>query len=363
MDFLRKLLFLPAQASSIAREIDGLHYAVILITFAGVFAITGISAVFCVRYRSRRPRRADERRPLGPTPPLWAEISLIGGLFALFVGWWGIGFWQYVRLAEPPAGTYDVYVTAKQWMWKFAYPSGSHTISNLYVPAERPVKLLMTSRDVIHSFFVPEFRVKFDVLPGRYTSVWFTATKPGAYKILCTEYCGTDHSRMRGQVVALSAADFDRFLQQDGGAGPPDADSLSFSGDPEPSLPLRGQTVAAKYGCLRCHSVDGSPHIGPTFLGLFNSRVPLAQGSDVVADAAYLTESMMDPQLKLHRGYGPVMPSYLGYLQPAEVGALVEMIKSLREPAASAPLQLPADRAFPIPAAPQPELDRQELQP
>ena len=362
MDFLRKLLFLPEQASTIAKEIDWLHYSVILITFAGVFLITGVSAVFCILYRSRRPRRPDERRPPGPTPPLWAEIGLIAGLFALFVAWWGVGFWQYVRLTEPPSDTYDVYVSAKQWMWKFAYPSGSHTINTLYVPEQRPVKLLMTSRDVIHSFFVPEFRLKFDVVPGRYHSVWFTATKPGAYKILCAEYCGTDHSRMRGEVVALTASDFDRFLEQDGGGGPGDPESMSANAS-EPSLSLRGQTAAAKYGCLRCHSVDGSPHIGPTFLGLFNARVPLEQGGEIVADAAYLTESMMDPQLKLHRGYGPVMPSYLGYLQPGEVSALVEMIKSLRHPPASAPLQLPANRTFPIPDAPPLRPNAQESSP
>jgi cytochrome c oxidase subunit 2 len=355
MDFLREILFLPEQASTIAREIDWLHYSVILVTFAGVFLVTGVGAVFCIRYRSRRPRRFDERRPPGPTPPLSAELGLIAGLFALFVAWWGVGFWQYVRLAEPPSGTYDVYVSSKQWMWKFAYPSGNHTIDTLYVPAQKPIRLLMTSRDVIHSFFVPEFRVKHDAVPGRYTSVWFTATNPGTYHILCAEYCGTEHSRMRGEVVALSARDFARWLEVDGGGGPPDPDLLSFSGS-EPSLPLRGQTLAAKYGCLRCHTLDGSPHIGPTFAGLYDARIPLAQGGEVIADAAYLTESMMDPQRKLHRGYGPVMPSYLGYLQPGEVSAIVELIKSLQHAPASAPapLLLPPNRTYTIPDVPQP---------
>lgn len=362
MEWLRKLLFLPEPVSSIAHEIDALHYSVILVTFAGVFLITGAGAYFCVRYRSRRLRRPDEHRPPGPTPPLWAEFTLIGALFALFVGWWGVGYWQFVRLVEPPSGSYDVYVSAKQWMWKFAYPSGSHTINALYVPVDRPVRLLLTSRDVIHSFYVPEFRVKHDAVPGRYTTVWFTATKPGTYKVLCTEYCGTEHSRMRAQVVVLSAADFGRWLEQDGGGGPADPELLSWSGQ-EPSLPLRGETVAAKYGCLRCHTLDGSPHIGPTWRGLFGARVPLAQGGDVIADPAYLTESMMDPPAKLHRGFPPVMPSYVGYLQPAEVGALVELIKSLSrgpEPAQTAPFLAPENREYRVTELPEPRTERLE---
>jgi cytochrome c oxidase subunit 2 len=362
VDFLRKLLFLPEQASTIAHEIDWLHYSVILVTFAGVFFITAVSAIFCIRYRSRRPRRADERRPTGPTPPLWAELGLIAGLFALFVAWWGVGFWQFVRLAEPPSGTYDIYVSAKQWMWKFAYPSGSHTINTLYVPVGRPVRLLLTSRDVIHSFYVPEFRVKHDAVPGRYTTLWFNAAKPGTYHILCSEYCGTDHSRMRGEVVALTATDFARWLEQAGGGGPPDPELTDpSSSDREPQLAQRGQDTAAKYGCLRCHSLDGSPHIGPTFAGLYGARIPLAQGGEAVADAAYLTESMMDPQLKLHRGYGPVMPSYLGYLQPGEVSTLVELIKSLQHgpPPTAAPYREPPGPGYPVPIEPSPAQEPQ----
>lgn len=235
-------------------------------------------------------------------------------------------------------------------MWKFAYPSGSHTVDTLYVPVERPVRLLMTSRDVIHSFFVPEFRVKHDAVPGRYSSVWFTATKPGTYHILCSEYCGTDHSRMRGEVVALSSGDFDRWLGQDGGGGPADPELRSVDGQ-EPSLAQRGITLAAKHGCLRCHTLDGAPHIGPTWRGLYGAHVPLESGGEVLADAAYLTESMMDPQLKLHRGFGPVMPSYIGYLQPGEVSAIVELIKSLeRAPDTdAAPLRIPEGRIYPLP--------------
>jgi cytochrome c oxidase subunit II len=344
-DFLRRLLFLPEQASSVAREIDALHYVVITITMLGTLVITAVAAVFCMRYRSRRSYRPDVEPPPGPRPaprpPLWAELGLIAGLFGLFVAFWGVGFWQFVRLAEPPAETYDIYVSGKQWMWKFAYPTGQHSINQLYVPEDRPVRLLLTSRDVIHSFFVPDFRIKHDAVPGRFTQVWFTASKPGSHRIFCTEYCGTDHSGMIGEVVVLSGDDFARWLDQSNGGGGFADPELLGEVDPDQSSIGRGQSVAARHGCLRCHTLDGSPHIGPSFAGLYGASVPLETGGTVVADVAYLTESMMDPLAKLHRGYQGVMPSYLGYLQSAEVGALVELIKSLEGgggPAVAAPV-------------------------
>jgi cytochrome c oxidase subunit 2 len=349
-DYVHKVLFLPDQASSVAKEIDWLHFAVISATMLGATVITLVAAYFCVRYRMRRPRQPNERRSPAPTPPLWAELLLIGGLFSLFVAFWGIGFWQYVKLAEPPANSYDIYVSAKQWMWKFAYPSGQHTVNTLYAPAGRPVRLILTSRDVIHSFYVPDFRIKHDAVPGRYTSLWFTANAPGTHPILCAEYCGTDHSRMRGAVVALSEADFSRWLDSESGGEVAEGED-SMRDTAPPGLAGHGEVVAAKYGCLRCHSIDGSPHIGPTWKGLYGASVPLTDGSSTLADVAYLTESMMDPLAKLHRGYGGVMPSYQGYLQPAEVSAIVEFMKTLRanSPPPAAPLGHPDGGVYPIP--------------
>jgi cytochrome c oxidase subunit II len=232
-------------------------------------------------------------------------------------------------------------------------------ISVLYVPARRPIKLIMTSRDVIHSFYVPEFRIKQDVIPGRYTTVWFEAREPGAYPILCTEYCGTSHSGMRGNVIALDAADYEHWLagglakapepareataaaegfdmgRDSASAGPFNVGRDSASAGPftapEPTLPRRGEHAAAEQGCLRCHTLDGTPHLGPTWAGLYRSVVPLASGEEVVADEAYITESMMDPLAKNHRGFPPIMPSYLGRITPPDVAAMIELMKSLRD--------------------------------
>jgi cytochrome c oxidase subunit II len=345
-EILRILLFLPPQASDVASQIDWLHFSVILVSLLGAGAIALVALVFCWRYRQPAQRKAGEARPRAPTPTLVAELIVVGGLFTLFVVWWGVGFWQFVKIAQPPANTYDIYVSGKQWMWKFAYPNGSHSVDTLYVPANQPVRLILTSRDVIHSFFVPDFRVKNDAVPGRYTTLWFTARAPGTHRIFCAEYCGTWHSRMQGQVIALSASDFQHWLRE-GEHEPsytldPDAPQVSAG---ESSLLQRGQQVAAAYGCLRCHSVDGSPHIGPTWAGLYDAKVPLEDGQSVVADVAYLTESMMDPRAKVHRGFQTVMPSYIGYLKPAEVAAVVTYIKALRyapSVAALAPVREPA---------------------
>jgi cytochrome c oxidase subunit 2 len=335
-DLLRRILFLPPQRSSFAADLDGLHYFVIIVTMLGATLVALVAAFFVIRYR----RRSDD--VLGPFPdadvraPLLFEIGAVVLLVALFLGWWVMGMRQYVRMRVAPEGAGTVYVTAKQWMWKFAYPEGPNSIARLYVPARRPVKLVMTSRDVIHSFFVPAFRIKYDVLPGRYTTLWFEATEPGTYPILCAEYCGTEHSVMRGEVVALDPADYARWLGDHGAAAgvaaqvyePPATPGV---GTPREQLNLArvGENVAAEQGCMRCHTADGTPHIGPTWAGLYRSSVPLEDGKTVVADEAYLTESIMDPLARIHRGFQPVMPSFLGRLQPAEVAAIVEYIRSL----------------------------------
>jgi cytochrome c oxidase subunit II len=194
----------------------------------------------------------------------------------------------------------------------------------LTVPVGQPVKLIMTSRDVIHSFYVPAFRIKQDVVPGRATTVWFEAAAAGTYDIECTQYCGLRHSFMRGQVVALPPDDYARWLD----AAEPDHFGAKGEGE---GLVARGREVAAAHGCRRCHSLDGTPSIGPTWLGAFGRRRQLVGGDSVIIDEDYITESMMDPLAKVAFGFKPVMPSYQGKIAPADVAAIVELIRSLRD--------------------------------
>jgi cytochrome c oxidase subunit 2 len=336
-DWLRRILFLPPQSSTVAESIDHLHYLVIGATMAGACGVAMLAFYYTIRYRRRAIHAVTPPRETVLPTPLWLEGAMITGIFSIFFAFWVIGFAQYTRLRIPPKDTYDIYVTAKQWMWSFSYVEGNHSISQLYVPAGRPVNLIMTSRDVIHSFFVPDFRLKQDVLPGRYTTLWFEVKEPGRHQVLCAEFCGTNHSTMRAEVIALSPRDFARWLEagrRDTNTPAPHYVEPAVALDLGPSKPMSmerlGEAVAAEQGCLRCHTLDGSDHIGPSWAGAYMATIPLASGGTVVADEAYLTESMMDPLAKIRRGYTPVMPSYLGRLQPAEVSAIVQLIKSLR---------------------------------
>lgn len=322
-ELLRRLLFLPSQSSSVAREIDTLHYTVILTTIAGVTLAAAIAGVFLLRYRRRTPVI-----PLTPivVAPAWLEIAVVGGLLTMFCTWWVIGFAQYRKLETPPADATPVYVTAKQWMWKFAYPSGPTSADVLAVPVGRPIKLIMTSRDVLHSFYVPDFRIKQDVIPGRVVTTWFEAVAPGTYDVLCAEYCGARHSFMRAQVVALAPTDYERWL--DAARAPLALPGAKGDGQ---GLAERGRQIAAERGCLRCHSVDGSPFIGPTWANAFGRPRKTADGREIIVDEAYLTESMMDPRAVVAAGFQPVMPTYQGALTPAETSAILEYIRSLRD--------------------------------
>jgi cytochrome c oxidase subunit 2 len=355
-ELLRKLLFLPEQRSSVAQHIDSLHYFVIGVTMAGSVAVALAVFYFLVRYRegagaATRPPVDDRPGVIRRDVPLWLEGAVIAGLLGLFVTWWVLGFRQFVHVRTAPAESMEVYVTAKKWMWSFAYPGGDVSNAVLYVPVGRPVKLVMTSRDVIHSFFVPEFRLKQDVVPGRMTTMWFEATEPGIYHILCAEYCGTSHSTMRGRVIALPQTEYRAHLDAlPVPANPAIHATASGLGEESFTLAELGEHVATRYGCLRCHTVDGAPHIGPTWARAYGSEVALADGTTVIADEAYLTESMMDPLVKLHRGYEPVMPSYQGLLTAADTGALVEYIRSLRSVA-------PAARIAPMPQLPPGDVD------
>ena len=356
-ELLRQILYLPEQASTISNDIDHLHFWVIGTTMAGSSIVFFCAIWFTFRYRRRSE---DQLTPQVRAAPL--ELAFIGFLITFFVVVWVIGFRQFVRIRTPPQDAMVVYVTGKQWMWKFSYPEGKSTIATLVVPARRKVKLMITSRDVIHSFFVPAFRLKQDALPGMYTTLWFEAKSPGVYKIFCAEYCGLDHSRMWGDVLVLDPEEFDRWMEgtptEDVVAMPagyhrrtiadhehPEVNPAPFAMTVEArprSMADIGREVAEKRGCLSCHTLDGQPHLGPTWRGLWGRTVTLTTGEKVVADEAYLTRSMMDPMVQIVQSFGPIMPTYQGLLDPAEVGALLELIRSLRS-------TLPDDARYPVP--------------
>jgi cytochrome c oxidase subunit 2 len=327
MDTLRTLLALPAGASSFADGIDLLHLFVISVTMLMSLYVFATAGWFIGRWYRGDAGRTDTTSAVAASPV--RETSIIVAVLGTFLVWWVIGFIQYAHMADPPGSAMPIVVTAKQWMWKFTYPDGRETNDVLTVPEGRDVKLIMTSRDVIHSFYVPQFRIKHDVLPGRFVTTWFRATKTGEFDIFCAEYCGVNHSRMLGHVVVLTAAEYDRWLREQGDtAGGPD-------------LARRGVNVATSRGCLACHTLDGQPHVGPTWASLYGTRVKLDGGRTITADDEYLTKSMMEPNADVVSGFKQVMPSYAGQLAPGEVGALLELIRSLRSGPMPPTVQLP----------------------
>ncbi|HEY2406742.1 MAG TPA: c-type cytochrome [Polyangiaceae bacterium] len=311
-ELLRRLFFLPRAATELARAIDALHFVVIGTTLLGSLAIAAAAIWLITRYRSDVVR---------PTPHQSARASrewlLALAVVSAFLAAWVVGYKQFLRFHEPAPNAFTVYVTAKQWMWKFTYPDGRSTTDILTVPEDQPLELVMTSRDVIHSFYLPGFRAKQDVLPGRYVTLSLGAARAGNYRISCAEYCGISHYAMSGELRVLPAREFQAWLE----AGSPDQNS---------SLVELGRTASARHGCFACHTDDGQTHVGPTWSGLFGSEVLLADGTRVLADAAYLTRSMMDPQAEIVAGFQPVMPTYLGSLPQPEAAAIVEYIRSLR---------------------------------
>jgi len=331
-ELLRRLLFLPPQASAIAREVDYLHYSVIGVTMMASTLVALVALVLVLRYRRRVGLEAAVTTRVRSSSAL--EVGLVGSVLVLFLTWWVIGFRLYVKMETPPPGTMDVYVTGKQWMWKFAYADGINAVSQLTVPAGKPIRLIMTSRDVIHSFYVPALRMKQDVIPGRYVTLWFNADLPGTYPIYCAEYCGVSHSGMLGSLNVLPESAYARWhdAASNGAALAAGGHPLEAT-DGKGVIPIavRGRDVAVRHACVACHTLDGQRTLGPSWRGLYLSRVALTDGRSVVADESYLTKSMMEPGADVVVGYQNAMPTYEGTLDQGEVAALVELIKSVRD--------------------------------
>jgi len=302
----------PDQASSVAPRVDALYAFLLSVTAFFTLAIFLAIVYFAIKYRHGRPKD----RPRLRHEQLWMlEIAWIVIPLALTMVMFFWGAKLYFEIRTPPADAIELQVVGKQWMWKIYHPQGRTEINELHIPVGRPIRLRMISDDVIHSFFIPAFRTKMDVLPGRYTMQWFEATRVGEYDLFCAEYCGTDHAGMRGRVFAMTQADYAEWLRSAATETPQAAGGRLFS----------------QLRCNTCHGDDAVLR-SPTLHGIFNRAIALADGRTVHADEAYLRESIVDPLAKVTAGYQPLMPTYQAQLTEEQLLLLIEYIKSLPRP-------------------------------
>jgi cytochrome c oxidase subunit II len=304
-----QLPLFPEQGTALAGQVDSLYFFLVAVTAFFSLLIAGLVIYFAVKYR----RRSESEPPPAPAARATAlEIvwSVIPFIISMVIFFWGASV--FFTINRPPDNALEVYVVAKQWMWKLQHMEGQREINELHIPLGRAVRLKMTSEDVIHSFYVPAFRVKQDVLPGRYTSLWFQPTKPGKYHLFCAEYCGTKHSGMVGWVYVMDPPEYQAWLS--GGAG-------------EGSLASRGDKLFTDLACVNCHRADGSGR-GPSLENLLGKTVELENGTKVTADDDYLRESILSPQAKIVKGYQPIMPTFQGLVTEDQLLQLIEYIKS-----------------------------------
>lgn len=301
--------FIPEAASKSAVEVDYLSLALLGIC---VFFSVGISvAIIAFGFRFWHTR--DVNREFNPSTMMhWAvELTWTLGPLTILLIMFAWGAVVYINAHQPPKNPLEVNVVAKQWMWKISHPSGRREINALHVPTGRPVRLTMISEDVIHSFYVPAFRAKQDVLPGRFSTFWFEATKPGIYHLFCAEYCGTSHSKMVGKVVVQSPENYAEWI----------------SAKHEDTIAERGRRSVEALGCMKCHDFVAGKQTGPSLIDLYGSTVMLSDGSSVIADDDYIRRSIFEPMAQVRTGFKPIMPSYEGKIEP---DAMLEIIAYLR---------------------------------
>jgi cytochrome c oxidase subunit II len=292
-----------------ASRVDNLYFFLIAVSAFFTVLVVALVVLFAVRYRRRQVN--DVGAPIHGSLALelvWTGIPLILAM-VLFV--WGASV--YFALARPPAETLDIYAVGKQWMWKFQHREGQREINTLHVPANVPVRMIITAEDVLHSLYLPSFRVKMDAIPGRYTQLWFTATTPGQYHLFCAEYCGTNHSGMIGSVYVMEPEDYQAWL---GG------------GTPTGTLAQAGEQLFTQLACVTCHT-GGDNQRGPVLNGLLGSTVELAGGEKLTATPEYVRESILNPTAKIVAGFPPIMPTFQGQVSEEQLLALTEYIKSL----------------------------------
>lgn len=312
--------WMPSGNSTVAGDVDSLFYFIFYASLILMALVTAAIVWFIIRYRRRgKPTLTDSKAHNTALEITWTVIPTI--LVFIIFAW---GFKSYLRLNIVPANAMEIKVTGQRWFWSFQYPEGMSNVNELVVPEDKPVKLLMSSKDVIHSFYVPNFRIKMDVLPNRYTVAWFEATDTGSYHLFCAEYCGTKHSEMIGKVKVVTQGEYQKWLES--AQGPAEGQSIAEY----------GAELYQSRACITCHSVDGSPGTGPSFLNRFGKEEELAGGETITVDENYIRESILEPKAKLVKGYQAVMPTFQGMLNDVQLDALVAYIKSLGEGQAGA---------------------------
>lgn len=313
MNWLRDW-FMPLQASEHARKVDDLYIFLVGLTFFFFALIVYLTLAFAWKYRRKKEGvlTVNFQHNLA-LELIWSIIPLI-----LVIGIFFWGFNDYVSAFVVPNDALEIHVTGRKWQWAFEYPDGTRSIKQLHVPVGKPVRLIMTSEDVLHAFYIPSMRIKQDVIPGRYVEMPFTATAPGKHQVFCAEYCGRDHSGMLAEVYVDSPEQYQKWLEV---------------GDPElykmPPVEL-GKDVYTRAGCNSCHTIDGSKGEGPSFKGLFGRNEKFKDGSSLVVDENYIRESILNPQAKVVAGYEPIMPTFQGLLREVEIKGIIAYIKSLQ---------------------------------
>jgi cytochrome c oxidase subunit II len=300
----------PDSASTLSWKVDAIYFYLSGVTLFFTLLISAVLIFFVIRYRRRTPYEIP--RPIAGSHKLETLWTIIPFVISMTIFGWAARV--YFEQSHPPENAIEVYVVGKQWMWKIQHSTGQREINELHVPVGRKVKLIMTTEDVIHDFFVPAFRMKADVVPGKYTTQWFEATKPGTYHLFCAEYCGMNHSGMIGSVIVMEPREFDNWLSGNIGATTPAA---------------AGQQLYQTLGCASCHGANGEGGRGPTLAGVFGKQTMLTTKLTIKADEAYIRESILNPQAKLVDGFGPIMPTFQGQVSEDQLVQIIAFMKSL----------------------------------
>ena len=308
----------PEEASNFARPVDSIFWGLMAISAFMTLGLFAAITFFLIRYRNT----SEADRTMSRISPTYLEVTWSVIPMVIFIGLFVWGALVFVKASKPPADALQIYVVGQQWYWDVRHENGRHEIGDLHIPVGLPVQLIMTSADVIHDYFIPAFRTKRDVVPGKYTTEWFIATKPGKYRVLCNQFCGTKHGEMAGYVYAMRPEEYAAWLGAPEGTG-------------QQSVAQNGAALFRQYSCSGCHGANTAVH-APSLDGIYGHPVPLERGGFATADEQYLRDSILRPSSQVVAGYKPIMPNYQGQMSEQDVMAIIAYIKSLSQPPAPA---------------------------